>query len=286
MLNYTDLIIKMASILKDQEEEMLQKEAGVGAIRGAHKLMLKNIARASSATPSAVNKLRAQGLVANVKGMPNGTKLLLAPAAGAEPVDTGLTRSSLALLGVAPNKPGKGRSLSKLKAMVTNPSRTTAKVIAENKDTLIPSAKSPSGKGAFNTSFMKDLKGAVKAEQAARTQAKTVDQQFARNIRNGKAGLVPYVAPAAAGKGGLGWLWKLLGGAGAIGAGAGAGALLGGGSGAGTSAATLLAALSKNPYAIGAAGVAGLAGAGALANSLSGSDDSDEEKKRKAKERK
>lgn len=284
MIDYTDLIIKVASILEDQEEEMLQKEAGVGALRGAHKLMLKNIARASSATPSAVNKLRAQGLVANVKGMPNGTKLLLAPAAGAEPVDTGLTRSSLALLGVAPNKPGKGRSLAKKKNFITNPSRTTAKVIAENKDTMIPSAKSPSGKGAFNRGFMSDLRGAVDSAQATREQAKTIDHQFARNIRQGKAGLVPYAAPAAAkGKGGIGWLWKLLGGAGALGAAGGGAALLSGGGAASPSTAALLAGLLKNPAVIG--GAAGLAGLGGTALALSGRKDEEEEKDRKKKKR-
>lgn len=285
MMTYPDLLIKVAALLEDQKEDALQKEAAIGAVRGAHKLMLKNIARAGAATPSAINKLRAQGLVANVKGMPNGTKLLLPPAAGLDPVDTGLTRSSLALLGVAPNKPGKGRSLSKLRQLVTEPSRTTAKVIAENKDTLIPSAKSVSGKGAFNKNFMKDLQSAVNSAQSAREQAKTIEHQFARNIRHGKAGLVPYVAPEAAKNSGLGWLWKLLGGAGAVGAAGGAAATLLGGSGSSAAPATLLASLVKNPYVLGgAAGTAvGTAGALALARDLNGSDDLEEKKKRAKK---
>lgn len=252
---YNNLLIKVAMAMLDEQDEMMEKEAGIKGVRSGHKLRLKNTARAAAATPSAISKLREQGLIGTTKGLPNGTPLLLPAAPGAEPTDTGLARSSLTLLGLGPSKPGKGRSLSKKRQFVENPSRTTKKVIKENKDTLIPSAKTKDGsKGAFNRDFMGDLRGKVDAAQEANHVKSTA--------------LVPVPQHEQPGRG-LGWLWKLLGVGGAGGAAAGTVAALTGGSEAAPAAATGLSALLRNPGAVaGAAGLAGTAGTLALLNSL------------------
>lgn len=253
---YNNLLIKVAMSMLDAQDEQMEKEAGIKGVRGAHKLLLKNTARAAAGTPSAISKLREQGLVATTKGLPNGTPLLMAPSTGTAPVDTGLNRSSLTLLGLAPSKPGKGRSLSKKRQFVENPSRTTKKVIKENKDTLVPSAKTKDGsKGAFNKDFMKDLRGKVDTAQEANHVKSTALATIPQHDQPGR---------------GLGWLWKLLGVGGAGAAAGTAAALAGGGDAAAApAAATGIAALLSNPgVAAGAAGLAGTAGTLAILNSL------------------
>ncbi len=245
-MNYIDLV-KVASFLME-EEDFMDKQAGIGAVRKAHKSLLKNTARAASGTKSAIKDLREQGLLAQIPMIPNET-----------PVEGAVAKSNLALLGLAPTKPGKGRSISKQRQALEHPSKTTKAVL---KDTAAPSVKVKGMDGAvrteFNKDFGKDLRAGIDEAQAARETAKNIDHQFARNIRRGRAGLVP-VEAAADGKSKKG-LYALLAALGLSGAGAGAAAGLAGAGGAAEAAAPAAAGLGLG--ALGTAGAAGLAGAG------------------------
>ena len=244
-MNYIDLV-KVASMMVQTDEEVLDKIAGVGGVRKGHKELLKNLVRANAGTKSSVGKLRDQGLVATIPGIANEA-----------PTVDGVANSSLALLGLAPSKPGKGRSLSKVRQTLTQPSKTTQEVL---KKAPAPSTKVKGSDGTVRSTFNKDFKKevfkGVDEAQAARETAKNIDHQFARNIRRGRAGLVPYegAADAKSKKG----LYGILAALGLTGAGAGgAAALLGGGAEAAPAAAAGLGGLG-----LAGAGAAGLAGAG------------------------
>ena len=244
-MNYIDLV-KVASFLME-EEDFMDKQAGIGAVRKAHKSLLKNTARAAAGTKSAIKDLREQGLLAQIPMIPNEA-----------PVEGAVAKSNLALLGLAPTKPGKGRSISKQRQALEKPSKTTKAVL---KDTAAPSVKVKGMDGSvrteFNKDFGKDLRAGIDEAQAARETAKNIDHQFARNIRRGRAGLVP-VDEAAPGKSKKG-LYALLAALGLTGAGAGTAAGLLGGNAA---AAATPAAAGLGLGALGTAGAAGLAGAG------------------------
>ena len=265
---FVNLLFKVAS--GDPSVALMDKLAGIGAARSAHKQMLKNVSKAQKATGNAVSDLRSQGLV---RGQ------------GAQ------TRYA----GPKSNAPGKGPSagkkLDKLQRTPTKELQAKADDLkakgvperkAQNAAGLIPDTpKYSSPEEAWGAKFNKQ-KAMYDAElrKARAHQGKIIDEytgrirgkneeigalnkqlagankqieasrQLARGNRNRNIGIGGTVGGVGLGAGGTALLMKYLGGGAAAAPAAAETAPAAGG----------LAGLASNPKAV--AGAAGLAGAG------------------------